>query len=123
MQWILILFVVILLIGCQQTGAQTGKVVLQESYDLPKSTDWINDIIVVTTKTGLDPAELTITPGTRVVWKNPIDRVALIQDYGQYFRIRILPFGQGDFVFNEEGTYMYREVHLNWKGKVEVRAS
>jgi plastocyanin len=76
----------------------------------------------------LEPADLTISAGATVVWKNLQKRPHLIHIYtrnGGYETVAVgdkigLVGDSWEFTFTEPGVFLYRDTVFNWRGTITV---
>ena len=110
----LIIIALLVLGGCiQQTADQAGK------KDVEKTSEGIVTVSIKDFK--FNPAVITITKGTKVIWVNEDSAPHTATSEGS-FDSGILSKGQSfSHIFNEAGTFDYKcSIHPSMKGKVTV---
>lgn len=67
------------------------------------------------------PEIVKIKKGTTVIWKNSYQRMHIIRDFNNtFFSNKILHGDLYNHTFNKSGTYNYRDIIYNWRGKIIV---
>ena len=123
---VLALMLIIGASGCQKAAEQGGISNQSVSANETETAQTLSGTIIVNIRnSAFNPSEVTITKGSRIIWKNldsVMHTVTFDKNQVYYINYQIQPGKEASDYFNYAGNYSYHcSVHPSMKGKVTVK--